>query len=244
MTVMDRIRPRTVGLIASIAAVVVFAAACGSGQPSDDGASVSSTTPVVADERLLQSSDLPDGYDIYPGNTSQELSDTQMRMVQNREYEPVECADLYRSQAEATAGSQRVGIYAEKRAPSAPSFGDFIIRGGQSLTDINELISRCGDHTATVPGQGGITMTTEIAEPPAGFPAPETFVFDSTVETVPTDPEQVQTEQQSMIGYAELPGSDTMLQFYSEVYGFGREIDTEQFWMLFREAYLRASVQD
>ncbi|MDY6811600.1 MAG: hypothetical protein SW127_21760 [Actinomycetota bacterium] len=243
MTSKEQARHKHVTLAMCIAAVLVLVAACSSGDTTVDPSGTSAST-AATDQRLLQSSDLPDGYDIYPGDSSQELSDTQMQMVNSREYDPAECKDRYRQQADATAASQRVGIYAEKRAPSAPSFGDFIIRGGQSLTDVEELFSRCGDHTATVPGEGRITMVSETVEPPTDFPASATFAVNSTVETVPTDPEQVATKQQSLIGYAELPGSDSVVQFYSEVYGYGIAIDGEQFWNLFGEAYLWAAVQD
>ncbi|MGC4961760.1 hypothetical protein ACPXCG_14925 [Gordonia sp. DT218] len=220
-----------------VAGCVALAISGCSGAESLTGPTSSATT---SGNGLLGVSDFPVGYQLHPGSTSKDLAEQQRKNVSTRSFEPPACADVFSMQADRTASSQRRGVYAEHDEPYKPSYGDFIIRDGETLAESRDVYDKCGNYTAVVAGEGEISMTTMKRDPPPSVDA-DAFVVETTVTTSPYPANQgaVAAQQKSLIGHAEVSGK--RVTFYEEIYGFDSALDANSFNSLFAAAVDRAA---
>lgn len=230
-------RRRFTGCRVVVVAVLIMATAACSGTSS----STSSETQTPDADLLLAASDFPVGYDVFPATAG--VGKQQLRAVDGRIYEPAECAEMFRSQAEFTIQSQRSGVVAvNKDQSSFPKYSDTVIRNAEPIAHRREVLNACGNNTATIPGQGTMTMTSAIVDAPADLVADDALVFSfSTTFQPEPDSTALRSKQQTVIGYADLPG--LQVEFYQEVDGLNGRLDTARFDDLFVKAVNRASIR-
>lgn len=230
------LRRRLSGWRVSVVAVLIMAAtACGTSTSS------SSTSPTRGPDPdlLLTASDFPAGYEVFAADTH--VGEAQRRAVDGRAYQPAECAAVFRAQAEFTIESQRIGVVAVNRNQSSfPKYSNAVIRNAEPMAHRREVITTCGNNTATITGRGTMTMTSTLAEAPPGLRADDVLVFTFTTTFQPEPGSTaLRSQQQTVIGYADVPG--LQVEFYEEVDGFDGQLDMASFDELFVKAVNRAS---
>lgn len=206
----------------------------------DPAAAPSGSEASVTGTGLLSASAYPPGYQLLQGKSAAEVAQSQREIASNTT-SPAECAQVFADQAARTASSQRSSVYVSSSDPGTPSFGNVLIRNGESLDQLRRVYQTCGNFTATVPNKGTLRMVYFDQPVQQQLPARDAYVVDTIVRTTPA-PGSTSTPavQNQVSGYAQLDNGRQVL-FYAERYGAGNQVDLNQFNALFADAVRTAA---